>query len=169
MKTALLNKEKTAGGFMILEVIMGVALAAIILLAFTTLIYKSLSMGIYTLGSLKAQLYASEMVEVARELERSNWAEISSTPCTPASPCHPEENSGLWTIISGTEALDSSTYTRSFYVEDVYRNQAFFPNEIVTTGGVDDPNTKKIVATVLWNNSGAIETFNTESYIYNYP
>ena len=75
--------------------------------------------------------------------------------------------SGSGDIVSGQEDLDS-TYWRYFYLEDVYRDQATFPNAIVETPGVLDPDTRKLVAVVGWNASGATKSKQIESYIYNY-
>jgi len=164
----LFNKQKIQSGFIMVEVILGVALAAILLLAFTQLLYRSSALSVHALGSLKAQLYITEVIEIARELEGSSWSEISSSSCIVTSPCHPEVVSGNWTIISGAETLDGGRYTRSFYIENVYRNQLAFPNEIVTTGGIDDPDTKKIVATVSWNSPDGANVLDAESYVYNF-
>jgi len=43
-----------------------------------------------------------------------------------------------------------------------------FPNEIVLTGGVSDPNTKKVIAMVVWSDASSLpHNMDIEEYAYN--
>ena len=67
---------------------------------------------------------------------------------------------------SGDEEPDGDTFTRWITVEDVGRNQKAFPN-VIDPGGLYDPNTKKIIACIMWND-GTLHEMKLETYVYNY-
>ena len=161
--------KKLNTGFVILEVIMGIAITSIIILIFLRGIFCAISLSQINRDNLLAQLYISESVEIMRELETSNWALISDPLCDLELPCHYHfvDTSGAWGIATDSEILVGK-FTRDFYIEDVYRNQSDFPNEIVLTGGVLDNNTKKVTHQISWESLRGTQTLTIESYIYNY-
>jgi hypothetical protein len=159
--------KTSAVGFMMVDVIVGIAISAVMLFAFSELLYQTIKLNSLDLASLKAQLYMNEVAEVSRELEHSQWTQLSNGTCTLSSPCHPEVQSGVWVLVPGAETLDG-VYTRSLYIEDVYRDQLIFPNTIVLSSGVLDPDTKKVIASVSWNASNIVQTMALETYAYNF-
>lgn len=152
-------------GFAIIDAVVGMLMASIILFAFTSMVYKAVSISSHNSAALKADLFLSEIIEANRSLERTDFFSLSSTMCTSVSPCHVEVLSGSWVVVSGQEIIEGN-YTRSFYIEDVYRDQSTFPNSIVTSGGVLDPNTKKIISQISWNTSSGAQQSTLEMYVY---
>lgn len=157
-------------GFGIIEAVVGITLASIFLTAFATLTLQTIKLDRANISELKADMYLKELIEVAKDLEQSeDWSVITGYPCSYSlnQPCHPEISGGKWILVTGTESLDNNMYSRSLTIADVNRNQIAFPNEIVTSGGVSDPNTKKIIGEIRWND-GSHSPMTLETYIYNY-
>lgn len=144
-----------------IEVIISLLVGSILVMTFITLVIQSKKIESTNKDAFRAELYLRETIEAAKDLEQSDWDEI--TGC--ASICHPEISTDAWTVVDGEETIDS-TFTRSFSVYPVQRNQLSFPNEIVESGGIEDPNTKKVVASIEWDANGAIRTLTLETYIY---
>lgn len=168
------SKPILNNGFSIIEAIVGVAIAAVLLVTFLTLIIASRRIMRSNSEELKAALYLREAVEVARDLETSDWDPIAGTwtefaSCMTPAICHPQVSGSIWTLASDSEALDEK-YTRLMIIYPVYRNDIVnFPNEIVastTVGAVLDPNTLKVSASISWNGEWGDKERILETYVY---
>ena len=154
-------------GFSIIEAVVGVAISAVILVTFLTLVVASRQISRSNAEELKAALYLREAVEVARDLEVSDWAELENIVCVSPLPCHPESSGGVWTFTSGAETLEG-IYARTISVSPVYRDKPAddYPNEIVETPGILDPDTKKITAAISWTGQWGGKQRQLETYVY---
>jgi len=172
MEELSLNKRQSTifyKGFGIIEAVVGITLASILLTAFMTLTVQTFEINRANINELKANMYLKELMEVAKDLEQSkDWSVITGYPCSYSlyQACHPEISGGKWTLVPDKESFDNNMY-RSLTIADVYRSQLAFPNEIVTSGGTFDPNTKKIIGEIRWND-GSHYPMTLETYIYNY-
>jgi hypothetical protein len=163
-----LNSIKNSNkGFLIIESVIGITITSVLLMAFTSLAVKSEIISRFNIGEFKASMYLRELVEVSKDVERTDWTAFNDPSCVFPNVCHPEISGGVWVFVSGEEVLDNGVYTRSFSVKPVYRDQLTFPNVIVESGGVLDPDTKKIVANLVWDNGVSSKAINLESYVYN--
>ena len=160
-------------GFGIVEALVGITIAALLLVTFTTLIWQTIKINNANAKDLKATMYLQELIEVAKDLEQSDWDELTKDACNISIDsnykCHPYIDIVLqkWFLsTSGKEYLENNTYTRWLTIENVSRDPA--TNEIVTSGGVDDPNTKKVKAEIKWNNGFQDRNLTLETYVYNY-
>jgi len=149
-------------GFSIIEAIVGITLAALLLVAFTALISQTIKINHANKSGLKATMYLQELIEIAKDLEQSNWIELSTTTC--ASGCSANIDANEWKLTNpGDQNLEN--FTRNIFVNQVCR----LSGEIVdcSVGGAEvSTNTKKVIATIKWNdgvNSSILET-----YVYTY-
>ena len=152
-------------GFSILEVTISTAISAVLLITFLTLIFESKKAGASGKDDLKALLYLREAIEVSKDLEAANWAEMENPLCAFPAKCHPEISAGAWILVPGEEILESR-FTRSVTFLPVYRSSAGFPNENVSAPGVLDPKTKKVSASVSWDSRYGNKSVNLEDYVY---
>lgn len=166
MMARYLHNNSNPRGFGLIEAIISMSIAAILVVVFTSLIVRTVAISRTNADRFRATLYLRELAEVAKDLEQSDWTVLASATSTCAFPslCHPKVSGNTWIVASGSESLDHGAYVRSFSVLDVYRNQLTFPNVIVETPGVSDPNTKKVAGSVLWSQG----TMELETYIYNF-
>jgi len=129
-------------GFSLIEVIVSVAIVAILCISFTALTLQALKVSRINANELKARMYVQELMEVAIDLEQSGdegWTKLSEYTV-----CHPFIDGGKWQLSVGPETID--IYTRSLLVESI------------------DPNKKKVTASISWPD----KSLTIESYVYNY-
>lgn len=153
-------------GFALIEILISTAASIVILVAFVTLAIQTKKINRINSEKLKAALYLREMIEVTKDLEISNWDELSNIACLNPLPCHPEISGSAWHFIAGEETLDHVFFRRSLSIFPVYRNRLEFPNEIVLTGGIIDPNTKKASTTISWIDEFGPKTMSLETYLH---
>lgn len=154
-------------GFSIIEAVVGTAIAAAILVTFLTLIVSARQISRSNAEELRAALYLREAVEIARDLEASDFAEFENADCTAPGVCQISISGNAWTLTGGTQTLDGK-YARTISVHPVYRDKPAeeFPNEIVASPGVLDPNTKKITGVVSWTGQWGMKSRQLETYVY---
>lgn len=92
---------------------------------------------------------ASEALEATRSIRDGNWSDL--TYFAVDTPFHPikKPNFYQWTLAGGEETING--FRRQLTVSNVYRDGNF---DITQSGGTLDAGTKKITATVSWNNNG---------------
>lgn len=170
MEKSASNKQQLIfrnGGFIIIEAVIGVVLASIFLTAFLALNAQAIKFNQANISNFEADMYLNELIEVTKDLEQSDWCELTKPICS-SGPCHPDSGSAPeWELLFGTESLESNKFNRSVIISEVYRNQLAFPNNIVTGLGILDPNTKKITAQITWVD-GSHSSIILETYAYNY-
>ncbi len=166
---ARLQSIKKQEGFAIVETLISIAIIGILLIGFEILISQAIKVNRVNRTELKASLYLQETIEIAKDLELSDWDLLVGSSCTSSNVCHPIDGGGAWSLANGLEYLDSGDYVRDIYIEDVCRDGSDFPNNIIDCPGLfNDPNTKKVVATVQWNDSYRPRSLSLETYIYKY-
>jgi type II secretory pathway pseudopilin PulG len=151
-------------GFGMIEAVVGVTLASILLTAFMTLTVQTVKINRANINELKADMYLKELIEVAKDLEQSDWNELSTSTCVSA--CHPTTTANVWQLESGTELIDNNVYNRWLIIEEVFRNAT---DEIVvstTPGAVLSTSTKKIITTITWNDGFKDASSTLETYVY---
>ena len=161
-----MNDARSQKGFALVEIIVSMAVSAMLLVSFIGLAIQTKKTSRTYTSELQARMYLAEMIEVAKDLEESDWIEIVSGTCDSPALCHPEISWGAWILVANTEILDNGTFTRSLTIKEVRRDTLTFPNVIVEIGGVVDPDTKKVAATVSWNDGYQDRTLDLETYVY---
>lgn len=94
---------------------------------------------------------AKELLENVRVWSESDWHNILNL-ATSSERYYLTTSSSPFVSVTGTESIvvATTTYTRSFSVDDVYRDAS---DLIVTSGGSYDPSTKKVSINYVWLNS----------------
>ena len=158
--------NKFEEGISVIEI---VVVVAIITIALTSLLgLASFSLGISSLikQTNQANDIARETMEAVRNFRDGTiWntnglgALATSTDFYPQATGTP---SG-WQLNLGTQIVDS--FSRKVVFEDVMRDGNF---NIVTTGGTNDPDTKKVTVTVSWQERGRSHQVKLVSYLTNW-
>lgn len=150
-------------GFGIIEIIVAMGLFAIIAVTAITTTIGSFSTNRLSSETDTASLLAQEGIEAALSLKRQGWSSpFLTTDCSAG--CGVTAGGGSWSWSGANNVIGD--YTRTITVSSVNRNGS---NVIVTSGGSDDPNTKKITSSVSWNFSpGRSNTATVVKYVTNY-
>lgn len=156
-----------------IEALVGIAVSSMFLMGFISLTLQSQMVARQNTKTLAATLALREAIEIARDLEKSDWDELTKAECESPDVCHPVTVASLWTLADNSELLDG-TIERSLSWEQVCRNQAAYPNEIVedpscTAPNVIDPSTRKITATVSYETKNGTKTSSLSAYVYQLP
>ncbi len=97
------------------EVIVSIGVASMVVLGFTYLNFQNIRISQHNILNLQANLYAMEALEIAKELEISDWDEFDEC----STKCHPRIDGGFWELASGEEGIGGEgVFTRWMAVED---------------------------------------------------
>ncbi len=162
-------KKSTQKGQLLLELLLAIAVLAAVGLTFATMLDNSLSYGRYFKNYSTANGLLTELQERAKALADYNWNaiyNITKGPCSDET-CHYTivKNGSQWQIQQGEEtiSLNDVDYKRYLIVYNVKRDSS--TENIVGTGGINDPLTQKIVIYINWENkTKSISSYITRAY-----
>jgi prepilin-type N-terminal cleavage/methylation domain-containing protein len=141
-------------GFSVIEIIIVIAIISVGLINLLGVGAFSLKISSVVKQTSIADSLAKESIEVVRNIrDITSWdADGIGILNTGAVFYHPELNTGVnppvWTLVLGEETINN--YTRRIDFDRVSRNPTTGDIESVYNSSNDDPNTRKIITTVLW-------------------
>jgi Tfp pilus assembly protein PilV len=140
--------KKFSSGFMIVEVMVGISIITVSVLAAMAVTQKSIYISRQSLHILQASFLLEEGSEVARITRDNSWNNISNL--TVGTDYYPTFSAGSWTLSSTPSAV--GIFTRTLRVANVNRDTT--TGDIVNSGGVNDVGTKLVTVTVSWTEGG---------------
>lgn len=141
-------------GFGIIEIIVAVAVISVALFTIQQVSFLYLKQNIENKKNLKASYYAEEALEAVRSIRDQGWtANIASL--TMGANYYPIISSNKWTLTATNPGVIENIYTGQVVIDNVSRDSN---DNIVSSGGTDDPNTKKATVTILWEGKSTILT-----------
>jgi prepilin-type N-terminal cleavage/methylation domain-containing protein len=154
-------------GFTLVEIIVALGLAALILPALAYVF--SFAVTTSSQGGKYSQAYAlaQENMEAVYHL-KDTWVWTDDTFNTDSGTFYQpsQDGSGNWDlgleVPSASLATDANGFTEKVQVLPVYRNAGE-----LSSGGTTDPNTRKIISTVIWKINGQEESLSVSSYVTN--
>lgn len=155
------NKEQQGMG--LIEILVVVSIISLSLASLAGLGNFALKIQHRLKQNTVASFLASEALEATRAVKDGNWTSFNSLPTE--TPLHPAKETSfyLWTLPSGQEIIND--FTRQIIISPVYRDSNF---NIVATSGTLDPDTKKVTATVSWNDNGQNQQVSLVDYLTNW-
>ncbi len=151
-KHAQIFYQKTSAGkkgASIIEILIVIAIIVIALVTLLGVATFSLSISISMKETIKANNLAQETIEAVRNFRDGTIWNIDGlgTLNTGVSyfPQKTADNPPKWQLIQGEEIIDN--FKRKVVFSNVQRDTN---DNIVESGGTNDPNTKKLTATVSW-------------------
>jgi type II secretory pathway pseudopilin PulG len=146
----LLSNQK---GQSLVELLIAIGLATLLLPAILTGLSASRGGRAQHDQRLEAATYLKQAQEAVRSVGQKSWSNLSTNGIY-----HPVISNGTWELAPGTQVVNN--YTLSISIEDVLRSTG---GEIVESGGIVDPSTKKVVVSVTWN-TPILSTASATSY-----
>ncbi len=129
-----MNKGQT-----LIELLLTIAIAAILIPALLTGFAVSRSGRAQQEQRLQASAYFKEAQEALRVVASNDWTYLAN------GTYHPVVSGSTWALAQGTETIND--LTREITINDVQRDPS---GNIVLTGGTVDPSTKFITISVSW-------------------
>lgn len=150
-------------GFGLVELIVAIGIWVVVVSSGTVFILGGFQVNRLADEQSKASSLAQEGLEASYSIKKQGWdTPFLAINCT--SGCGVGSVSGTWRYLGSNNVIDK--YTRQVFVSPVSRDGG---GNIVSSGGSDDPNTKKITSTVSWNFSPLRnETVSLINYVTNY-
>ncbi len=127
-------------GQLLVELLVALGISAILIPAITTGFVASRQGQAQQQQRLEATTLAREAGEAIRILKEASWANVSVN-----GTYHPQVSGSTWSLVPGAETING--FSRVIEITDVRRDAN---GAIVESGGVLDPSTKHITATVSW-------------------
>ncbi len=151
-------------GQSLIEVLIALLVGAIMIGAGATIIAPVLRSNTQTLRAQVGAGLAKELLENVSVWADSNWSSVLALATTSANQYYLTTSTSPFSHATGTESIQvgTTTYTRYFYLDEVTRDAG---DVIVTSGGTNDPSTKRVTVTYRWPQSttNTLATYITRS------
>ncbi|MCH8741386.1 hypothetical protein IH779_00545 [Patescibacteria group bacterium] len=136
-------------GVSVIEILVVIFILAVAFVGILGLITFSLKVSTLTKETTQAVNITQETFEVVRNFrDGKDWSTDGLGSLVMEVPYHPEKTIDIppqWALIQGEEIIDG--FSRKVVFKEVFRDGN---DDIVETGGVLDPDTKKATVTVSW-------------------
>lgn len=148
-------------GFGIIEIIIAITIMSLALFSISQISVLTIKKNTENKESLKALYLAEEGLEAARSARDQSWS-LNIAAKTMGSPYYPVISGDKWTLSASNPGAIEGIYSRQTVISNTSRD---VNDNIVSSGGTDDPNTKKITATISWGSKDiTLETYITNIY-----
>ncbi len=152
-------------GFGLVEIIIAATIGIAVLLAASSYLNFSLRVAAEDINQIEALYFAKSSLEQARAVRDEDWEDIyvlarGSAYYFEADASAPQK----WRSVSGNKIV--GRYIIQIVLSDVYRDAA--SDNIVSSGGVLDPETLKITSNVSYSVRGGIKQVETHEYLANF-
>ncbi len=148
-------------GFTLVELLIAGAVIAIAFTAIVGFLLFSQNITLKSQRNTEAVGLAEQAMEAVRKLRDDSWTSNIAT-LTVGTTYYPSVSGNQWTLVT-INPNSSSYYTTKIVLSDVNRDS----NDNISAAGTNDPNTKKVVTTVSWSDSGTRSAVLT-TYITNF-
>ena len=155
-KKNILNK-----GFNLLEIVVGVTIISIFLLAVAPLFQSFLKIGYGNTKIIQASFLLEEGVEAVKILRDDSWQNNISTLNT-GTDYFLYFNGDSWQTTTSYSQIDG-IFERKFIISDVYRDE----NDDISLSGTLDSNIKKIDMSISWLKDKGTTTKTVATYVTN--
>lgn len=157
MQNSKLKTFRSQAGQLLVEIILAIALSAIVLPALLVGLVSSREGKAQQSQRTEAVYLLNETVDAVRSIREKSWISVSTNGIF-----HPIINGSSWELASGTTIVNS--FTQSVAISDVYRDSN---GAIVASPGTLDPSSKKVDVSISWGQP-YISTVSANLYITRY-
>ncbi len=145
-----------------MEAVIAIAVCMVVLVGLSSVFNLMLKSALAGTAKIQAAYLEEEGLEAMRLLRDNSWdANIASRPAD--SGFYLVFDSGVWQITDANNPIDN-IFERKITLADVYRDGA---QNIVSTAGTLDPNTKKVTVSVSWSDRGVTIVRSLSTYLTN--
>lgn len=145
-----------------MEVVIGAAVILVLILSTSAAFSAFLKTALLDTHKIQATTLAEEGLEAMRFIRDSGWSNLTTFP--EGSPVYLDFTGTAWvSTTSISKMYIDSVFIRTILVEEVLRDAN---HEISSSGSVDD-NTRKVTASISWQEGGATTTKAISTYLTN--
>lgn len=156
----ILNKY-CSKGFGLIEIIIGSTILTVSLIAISTYFQKSLQLSQDSAKTVQASFLLEEGIEAAKFFRDTSWQNISGL--TAGTSYFLQFDGTKWATTSSNVFVDG-IFERKLVIDNVSRD---VNDDIVSSGGTNDADTKKATVSVAWFGRNGTTTKSISTYITN--
>lgn len=158
------HSSRNQRGQSLIELIIGIALGVLFIAGAIGIVVLTLRIGSYNKISQTASQLTHELANQIPAVTAADWHELFDVTHGTSTSYHLVQSGGFVEIATGTEevTINGQPYTRSFTIEDVYRDEN---SEITDASGTLDPSTLKVTITTAWVQSGDSANISFTQYV----
>lgn len=136
-------------GQSLVEILIALVVGSIFIISATSIIVPSLRSNTHVNRIQAAAALGKELLENARVSSEADWHIMYGLNKGSLNHYHLTTGTSPFAVVAGDEdiSLSTTTYTRYFYVDNVGRDAG---DNILSSGGADDPSTQKITVVYSW-------------------
>lgn len=163
----ILRGNNNQRGISVLEIVIGSAMIAVAFVSVVGVGVFSLSQSFSISRNTQAIALAQEAMEAVRNVrDQTQWNSDGLGVLMLNVAYYPQtssDNPPRWQMIQGEEQIQG--FTRTITFTNALRDGS---GNIVEGGGLEDPNTKRVVAAVSWSERGRTHQTTLETYLTNW-
>lgn len=156
----ILNKYRSKG-FGLIEIIIGSTILTVSLIAISAYFQKSLQLSQDSAKTVQASFLLEEGIEVAKFFRDTSWQNISGL--TVGSSYYFQFDGAKWATTTSNVFVDG-VFERKLVINNASRDAN---DDIVSSGGTNDADTKKATVSVSWLGRNGTTTKSISTYITN--
>ena len=157
------SKLRNESGFGLVEIIVVVVIVTVSFLSIMAFFLFSRASTFKAQRNAEATSLTEQAIEAVRKLRDESWTSNIATLSNSSTYFLKLQNNNRW-VLQTTNPNPSSFYTTSVVLSAVNRDAS----SNIADVGTNDPNTRKLVATTSWNNSGSNSSVVLTTYITNF-
>ena len=151
-------------GFGILEIVIAVSIISATIFSLSFVFIVASKLETISLDKIRANFIAEEGLEAMRFLRDQSWAaNLGALLDGPTYYLSFATTTSVWSVGTNGSEIDK-LFLRKVTLENVYRNGS---DDIISSGGTVDPDTKKINVSVEWLERGATTSISASAYLSN--
>jgi len=143
---------KRQDGYSLIEIVLAVAILAIVMVPLVGVMIRGYSVGVDIGDQIQAVFYAQEAMESAYNVLSHQWEEVS------VGEYHPDLGSGVWVLLTGSEEIGD--FTRVITISNALRDA----DGNLSDSGDEDKKTKRVEVSVHWSDLGVTHEKEIVSY-----
>lgn len=148
-------------GFGLIEIIIGSTILTVSLIAISTYFQKSLQLSQDSGKTVQASFLLEEGIEVIKFFRDTSWTNISGL--TVGTSYYFQFDGTKWATTTSNVFVDG-IFERKLVIDNVSRDVS---DDIVSSGGTNDADTKKATVSVSWLGRNGTTTKSISTYIAN--
>ncbi len=154
----------TNRGQSLVEILIAVAIGAVLVVAGAAMIAPALQSNAQATKEQAASSLGKELIDNVRAWSGGNWNNVLALATGTANHYYLNTTSSPFAPATGTQSIvitsatSSVTYSRYFYLSNVYRDSN---GNVVTNGGTYDPSTEQVTVVYGWSggSTGTMSTY----------
>ena len=150
-------------GFGLVEVVIASAIISVSIFSLSAVSVIGSRLQSQSLEKIRANFLAEEGLEAMRFLRDKSWnTNLANLSVGTNYSISFASSTSRWSIGSTAASYADSFFDRKIMLENVFRDSN---DNIVSSGGAQDPDTKKVTVSVSWQDRNATTTVNLSTYL----